>query len=109
MDTGTEHRRRVVRLLFEGSVLRIVVALVLSGVFILGNKGVTAEADSSVAGAAPTRYVVACPLPEVSEKGAAPATTARDGTRCTPMVRHHTSTSRQPGAGVAEQARRGDG
>jgi hypothetical protein len=94
---------------FEVSVLTLVVALVFSGVFILGNKGVTAEADSPVAGAAPTRYMVACPLPEVSEKGAAPATTARDGARCTSMVRHHTSTSRQPGAaGVAEQARRGD-
>jgi hypothetical protein len=107
MESVAEKRHRiVVRLLLEGLVLALVLAFGLWGIVIFGSQTEASETHSRMAQTA-ARYVVVCPTPDTSEKGAAPAT-AGDGADCAPKVRLHTSTSRQPGAGAAEQAHRGD-
>ena len=92
--------------MIEGLVLALVLAFWLWGMLTLGGRTVTSETHSPMVQTAPTDIVV-CATPDTSEKGAAPPA-AGEGADCPPKVRPHTTTSRQPGAGLAGQEHRRD-
>jgi len=91
-----------VRLLLEGLVLALVLVFVLWAIFTFGRQSVAAETHPPVLGTAPT-YAVGCSALETSQKGAAaPPTAGVEGADCPAKAWPHTTTSRRPGAGVAE-------
>jgi hypothetical protein len=91
----------VVRLLVEGSVLALVLMIGLWGIVALGSQTVVRETHSPMAQSAP-KYVAVCHAPDTSKKGAALLGAAGDeGGECPPKDWPHTTTSRQPGAGLA--------
>jgi hypothetical protein len=105
-DEGTENYIVVVRLVLEGLVLALVLAFWLWGTLTLGSRTVASETHSPMVQTDLTDVVV-CPAPDTSEKAATP-TAAGEDADCPPKVRPHTTTSRQPGAGLARQEHRGD-
>ena len=89
----------MVRLLVEGLVLSLVLMGGLWGIVALGSKTVVRETHSPMAESAP-KYVAVCHAPDTSKKGAALGATGEGGD-CPPKDWPHTTTSRQPGAGLA--------
>jgi len=106
---GSQQRRYriVVRLLLEGLGLALVLAFVVWAIITFGSQSVAVETHSPVAGTAPT-YAVVCSALERSQKGAAPPTASVEGADCLAKAWPHTTTSRRPGARVAEQEHKGD-
>ncbi len=90
----------MVGLLVEGLVLALVMMFWLWGIVELGSKTVVREAHSPMAQSAPKKYVAVCHAPDTSKKGAALGA-AGGGGDCPPKDWPHTTTSRQPGAGLA--------
>jgi hypothetical protein len=91
----------VVGLLVEGLVLSLVLMIGVWGIVALGSQTVVRETHSLMAQSAP-KYVAACHAPDTSKKGAALLGAAGDeGGECPPKDWPHTTTSRQPGAGLA--------
>jgi hypothetical protein len=92
----------VVRLLVEGLVLSLVLMFGLWGIVALGSQTVVRETHSSpMAQSAPKKYAAVCHAPDTSKKGAAALGAAGGGGDCPPKDWPHTTTSRQPGAGLA--------
>ena len=91
----------MVRLLVEGLVLSLVLMFGLWGIVELGSKTVVREAHSPMAQSAPKKYVALCHAPDTSKKGAALGAAGDEGGDCPAKDRPHTTTSRQPGAGLA--------
>ena len=89
----------MVGLLVEGLVLSLVLMVWLWGIVALGSQTVVREAHSPMAQSAP-KYVAVCHAPDTSKKGAALGV-AGEGGDCPPKEWPHTTTSRQPGAGLA--------
>ncbi len=102
-QVSQQRRRIVVRLLLEGLVLALVLAVVLWAILTLGRQSVAVETHSTASGTIPT-YAVECSALEASHKGAAPPTAGVEGADC-PAAKawSRATTSRRPGAGVAEQ------
>ena len=91
----------VVGLLVEGLVLSLVLMFGLWGIVALGSQTVVRETHySPMAQSAPKKYVAVCHAPDTSKKGAALGV-AGEGGDCPPKNWPHTTTSRQPGAGLA--------
>jgi len=104
-----EQRDHIVsRLLVQGSALALVLMFGWWGIVVLGSHTLALETNSPTAGRCPT-YVVECPLAETLKKSSAQADVGR-GKDCSAKAwpHTHTTTSRQPGAGPAEQAHRVD-
>ena len=100
------------RLLMEGSVLGLVVGAWLWGILTLGaNHAMVAQLPPPSDGQhLPGYEVVACPGLQSPEEGVG-SVGGGDGSGCLREVRSHMahmSTSRHPGAGLPEQAHRGD-
>jgi hypothetical protein len=94
----------VVGLLVEGLVLSLVLMIGLWGIVALGSQTVVRETHySPMAQSAPKKYVAVCHAPDTSKKGAALLLGAAgdEGGDCPPKDWPHTTTSRQPGAGLA--------
>ena len=92
----------MVRLLVEGLVLSLVMMFWLWGMVELGSKTVVREAHYSPMAQSAPKYVALCHAPDTSKKGAALLGAAGDeGGDCPPKDWPHTTTSRQPGAGLA--------
>jgi hypothetical protein len=105
-----EQRDHIVsRLLVQGSLLALVLMFGWWGIVLLGSHtlALELETNSPTAGRYPT-YVVECPVPETLKKGSAQADVGKKGKDCSAKAWPHTTTSRQPGAGPAEQAHRVD-
>jgi hypothetical protein len=103
----------VVRLLVQCFVLALVLGLGWQGVVVVGSQTLASETNSSLtAGRYPTDGVE-CPVPRAPEKGSAQeagiAGVINKGGHCSAKVWPHTTTSRQPGAGLAERAHRREG
>ena len=91
----------MVGLLVEGLVLSLVLMIWLWGIVALGSQTVVRETHSPMAQSAPKKYVAVCQAPDTSKKGAALGV-AGEGGDCPPAKDWpHTTTSRQPGAGLA--------
>ena len=98
------------RLLIEGSVLGLVLGAWLWGVFTLGAHATVAQQPPPSDGGSLLGYVVTCSGAQNPEEGAG-SVGSGDGSGCLQEVRSHMahmSTSRHPGAGLPEQAHRGD-
>ena len=91
----------VVGLLVEGSVLALVMMVWLWGIVALGSQTVVRETHSPMAQSAP-KYVAVCHAPDTSKKGAALGAAGDEGRDCPPKDWPHTTTSRQPGTGLAK-------
>jgi hypothetical protein len=89
----------VVRLLVEGLVLSLVLMFGLWGIVALGSQTVARETHPPMVQSAP-KYVASCHAPDTSKKGAALGTTGEGGD-CPAKDWPRTTTSRQPGAGLA--------
>lgn len=104
-----EQRDHIVsRLLVQGSALALVLMFGWWGIVVLGSDTLALETHSLTVERYPT-YVVGCPVPENSEKGSAQADVGR-GKDCSAKAwpHTHTTTSRQPGAGLTKHEYRGD-
>ena len=104
-----EQRDHIVsRLLVQGSALVLVLIFGWWGIVVLGSHTLALETNSLTVERYPT-YVVGCPVPEKPEKGSAQVGVSR-GKDCSAKARPHThtTTSRQPGAGLTEHEYRGD-
>ena len=98
------------RLLVEGSVLGLVLGAWLWGGLTLGaNQAKVAQSPHPSDGAHLSEYVVACPGLQSPEEGGGSLGGDGGASGCLGEVRSHTSTTRQPGAGLTEQqGHRGD-
>jgi hypothetical protein len=93
----------VVRLLAEGSVVVLVMALGWWGMVSLGSDTLSSQSDSLKAERDPI-YVAGCPVPEpLLEKDSARGGVGEDR-GCTEEGFSHPITSRQPGGGLVEDA-----
>ncbi len=90
----------VVRLFVEGLVLALVMMFGVWGIVALGSQTVVRETHSPMAQSAP-KYVAVCHAPDTSKKGAALLGAAGEGGDCPQKDWPHTTTSRQPGTGLA--------
>jgi hypothetical protein len=98
-----EHRKHiVVRLLAEGSVVVLVMALGWWGMCNLGSSTLASQSDSLTAQRDPI-YVAGCPVPAPLEKSSARGGVG-EGRGCSQEGSTHPITSRQPGAGLGGQA-----
>jgi hypothetical protein len=97
------------KLLVEGCVLTLVVALWVGGLAALGSYSVTHLPRPTTAGTGVT-YIFACGASErVEEEGkAAVGTGTTKGAECRPHLRPHIATSRKPGAVPSERVPRGE-
>ena len=94
-----EQRKHVVlRLLAEGSVVVVVMALGWWGMVTLGNSTLAAHSDSLTAQQDPI-YVAGCPVPAPLEKSSARGGVG-EGRGCSHEGSTHPITSRQPGVGL---------
>ena len=92
----------MVRLLVEGLVLSLVLMGGLWGIVALGSKTVVRETHSPTMAQSAAKYVALCHGPDTSKKGAALLGAAGEvGGDCPPKDWPHTTTSRQPGTGLA--------
>lgn len=86
--------------------MALVVGVWLWGVVTLGAHAMVAETLPSDGEHLP-EYVIACPGAHRPEE-VGPAGSGGRGAGCLREFRPHTTTSRQPGAGLTEQAHQGD-
>jgi len=92
------------KLLVEGFVLTVVVALWVGGLAALGGYSVAHQPRPTTAGTGVT-YIYACGASEkVKEEG----TGTKGAGRCRPHLRPHMATSRKPGVVPSERVARGD-
>ncbi len=91
----------VTRLLVEGLVLALVLMFGLWGIVALGSQTVVRERHYSPMAQSAPKYVAVCDAPDTSKKGAALGVAGDEGGDCPPKDWPHTTTSRQPGAGLA--------
>jgi hypothetical protein len=94
----------VLRLLAEGAVVVLVMALGCWGMANLGSHTLAAESDSLMAQQDPI-YVAGCPLHDPLEKGSAQQGGMSESKSCSREGSSHPITSRQPGGGLVEHAR----
>jgi hypothetical protein len=92
----------VVRLLAEGSVVVLVMALGWWGMWSLGSYTLASHSDSLTAERDPI-YVAGCPVPDPLEKSSTRGSVG-EGRGCTEEGSSHPMTSRQPGGGLVEDA-----
>jgi hypothetical protein len=92
----------VVRLLVQGSVVVVVMAIGGWGMANLGNSTIASQSDSLTAQPDPI-YVAGCPVPAPLEKDSAVGGVDK-GRGCTEEGTSHPITSRQPGARLGGQA-----
>lgn len=97
----------LMKLLLEGCVLTVVVALWVGGLAALGGYSVThlprPPASTGVT------YIFACGASErVEEEGTAAVGTGTKGAGCRPHLRPHIATSRKPGVVPSERVPRGE-
>src|SRR5918994_2982849 len=98
-----EHRNHIVlKLLAEGSVVVLVMALGWWGMWNLGSSTLASQSDSLTAQRDPI-YVAGCPVPAPLEKSSARGGVG-EGRGCTHEGSTHPITSRQPGVGLGGQA-----
>ena len=92
------------KLLLEGCVLTLVVALWVGGLEALGGYSVAHLPRPTTAGTGVT-YIYACGVYErVEEEGTGP----KGAGGCRPHLRPHMATSRKPGVAPSERVRRGE-
>jgi hypothetical protein len=103
---ASHHRQKrnhvVVRLLAEGSVVVLVMALGWWGMWSLGSYTLASHSDSLTAERF-TIYVAGCPVPDPLEKSSTRGSVG-EGRGCTEEGSSHPITSRQPGGGLVEDA-----
>jgi len=103
---ASHHRQKrnhvVVRLLAEGLVAVLVMALGWWGMWSLGSHTLVSHSDSLTAERDPI-YVAGCPVPDPLEKSSAQEGVG-EGRGCTEEGSSHPMTSRQPGGGLVEDA-----
>ncbi len=87
--------------------MALVVGVWLWGVVTIGAHAMVAETLPSDGEHLP-EYVIACPGAQRPEEGVGPAGSGERGAGRLREFRPHTTTSRQPGAELTEQAHRGD-
>jgi hypothetical protein len=92
----------VLRLLAEGSVMVLVMALGWWGMWSLGSSTLASHSDSLTAELDPI-YVAGCPVPDPLEKSSTRGSVG-EGRGCTEEGSSHPMTSRQPGGGLVEDA-----
>jgi hypothetical protein len=90
----------VLRLLAEGSVVVLVMALGWWGMWNLGSYTLASQSDSLTAQRDPI-YVAGCPVPDALEKSPARGGVG-EGRGCTEEGSTHPITSRRPGVGLGE-------
>ncbi len=96
------------KLLLEGFVLTLVVALWVGGLAALGGYSVAHQPRPTTAGTGLT-YIFACGASErVEEEGTAAVGTGTKGAGCRPHLRPHIATSRKPGVVPSERVPRGE-
>ncbi len=112
LQNGSFQRRNhiVGRLLVQGFVLALVLGLWWQGLVAVGSHAVASETNASLAAGRYPPEGVECPVPRAPEKGSAQEAGVvglrKNGRDCTAKVWPHTTTSREPGAGLAERAHR---
>ena len=99
-----EAHRSVGRLVVQAALLAFVLAFEWSAMVSLGSHSVASESSYPTVDPYPA-YILECPVPQPLKKGSAQAGIGKD---CSAKVRPHTMSSRKPGAGLPEQAHRGD-
>ena len=98
-----QHRNHIVfRLLAEGSVVAVLLALGCWGMANLGSSTLASPSDSLTAEPF-TIYVGGCPVPDPLEKGSVKGGAGKGG-GCSKEGTSHPITSRQPGVGLAKHA-----
>ena len=95
------------RLAVGGSISGLLIGGWLWGVLALSAHATAAQAPPPSGGGDPPRYVVASCAAAHGPEGAVGSAVEGDGAGCLRELRSHTSTSRQPGAGLEGRVRSG--